>query len=200
MTNRFEYQTDVGLDQARVLAVMMLHFIGRELAAGHRVVREAWLKRDFRPSRRGSRTVEEYPSIDEVLALLEADLRKATSGSALIGRLFSACVTAIVADQRVLGAAARPNLELPYTLGREDELYGLAPEALWREVEACLGEDRANALRSQFTAPEREAEPVRDRLALSEEASAEALELVPDGAAEEESGHEGEGSASVGSV
>jgi len=181
LTNRFDYQSEVSLDQARVIAALMLEHLGRNLAVGHRVVREAWLKRDIRPSRGGTRTIEEYPSIDEVLALLEAELRKATSGPALIGRLFGACVTAILADQSVLGAAARPNLELPYTLGREEQLQGLAPAALWREAEACLGEARAEELRPHFTEPEKGAEPERDRLARSEEISAEALELMPEG-------------------
>ncbi len=113
LTNRFDYQNEVSLDQARVIAVLFLEFLGREIAGGHRVVREAWLKRDFRPGRGGSRMVEEYPSVDEITGLLEAEWRKATSGPALIGRIFAACVSAIFADQSVLGAAARPNLELP---------------------------------------------------------------------------------------
>jgi ParB/RepB/Spo0J family partition protein len=200
LISRFEYQTEVSLGQARVLAVMMLDYIGRDLAVGHRVVREAWLKRDFRPSRGGPKTVEEYPSIDEILGLLEADLRKATSGPALIGRLFSACATAILGDQRVLGAAARPNLELPYTLGREDELYGLAPEAFWQEIEACLGEEWAAELRPHFSMSEGETEAGRDRLAHSGDGSAEALELIPDVAGEEESGDEDEESAGAGGV
>lgn len=190
LINRFDYQSEVSLDQARVIAALMLEHFGRSLAAGHRVVREAWLKRDIRPSRGGTRTVEEYPSIDEVVALLEADLRKATSGPALIGRLFGACMTAILADQSVLGAAARPNLELPYTLGREEQLQGLAPAALWREAEACLGEERAEELRPHFTAPERDTGPSRDRLARSEDVSGEALELMPEGGGEEEPAHE----------
>jgi ParB family chromosome partitioning protein len=190
LINRFDYQDEVSLDQARVIAVLMLEYLGRNLAMGHRVVREAWLKRDIRPSRGGTRTVEEYPSVDEVLALLEADLRKATSGPALIGRLFSACVTAIFADQSVLGAAARPNLDLPYTLGREEQLQGLAPAALWSEAEACLGEERADELRPHFTEPEPDTEPVRDRLVRSEDASGEALELMPESGSEEEPAHE----------
>jgi ParB family chromosome partitioning protein len=190
LINRFDYQSEVSLDQARVIAVLMLEHIGRSLAAGHRVVREAWLKRDLRPSRGGTRTIEEYPSIDEVMALLEADLRKATSGPALIGRLFGACATAILADQSVLGAAARPNLELPYALGREEQLQGLAPAALWREAEPCLGERRAEELRPHFSEPERGTEPARDRLARSEDVSGEALELMPEGAAEEEPAHD----------
>jgi len=190
LINRFDYQSEVSLEQARVIAALMLEHLGRDLAAGHRVVREAWLKRDVRPSRGSARIVEEYPSIDEVLALLEADLRKATSGPALIGRLFGACATAILADQSVLGAAARPNFELPYTLGREEQLQGLAPAALWHEAEACLGEERAEELRPRFTVPERGTEPARDRLARSEDVSAEALELIPEGGGEEEPARE----------
>jgi ParB family chromosome partitioning protein len=190
LINRFDYQSEVSLDQARVIAALMLEHLGRSFAAGHRVVREAWLKRDVRPSRGGTRTIEEYPSIDEVLGLLEADLRKATTGPALIGRLFGACLTAILADQSVLGAASRPNLELPYTLGREEQLQGLAPAALWREAEACLGEERAEKLRPHFMAPERDTEPARDRLARSGDVSGEALELMPEGGGEEESAHE----------
>ena len=181
LTNRFDYQSEVNLDQARVIAVLFLEFLGREIAGGHRVVREAWLKRDFRPGRGGSRMVEEYPSVDEITGLLEAEWRKATSGPALIGRIFAACVSAIFADQSVLGAAARPNLELPYTLGREEQLQGLAPAALWREAEACLGEERAAELAPLFTAPEAGAEPARDRLARSADLSGEALELMPEG-------------------
>jgi hypothetical protein len=180
LTNRFDYQSEVSLDQARVIAALFLEFLGREIAAGHRVVREVWLKRDFRAGRGGSRMVEEYPSVDEITSLLEAEWRKATSGSALIGRIFGACATAILADQSVLGAAARPSLELPYTLGREEQLQGLAPAALWREAEACLGEERAAELRPLFTAPEASAEPARDRLARSEDLSGEALELMPE--------------------
>jgi ParB family chromosome partitioning protein len=185
LTNRFDYQSEVSLDQARVIAVLFLEFLGREIAGGHRVVREAWLKRDFRPGRGGSRMVEEYPSVDEITGLLEAEWRKATSGPALIGRIFAACVSAIFADQSVLGAAARPNLELPYTLGREERLQGLAPAALWREAEACLGEERATELAPLFTAPEAGTEPARDRLARSEDLSGEALELMPEDAEEE---------------
>ena len=85
----------------------------------------------------------------------------------------------------MLGAAARPNLELPYTLGREEQLQGLAPAALWREAETCLGEERAEELRPHFTAPERSAEPARDRLARSEDVSGETLELMPEGGGEE---------------
>jgi ParB family chromosome partitioning protein len=181
LTNRFDYQSEVSLDQARVIAVLFLEFLGREIAAGHRVVREAWLKRDFRPGRGGSRMVEEYPSVDEITGLLEAEWRKASSGPALIGRIFAACASAIFADQSVLGAAARPNLELPYTLGREEQLQGLAPAALWREAEACLGEERAAELALLFTAPEAAAESARDRLARSAEHSGEALELMPEG-------------------
>jgi hypothetical protein len=125
--------------------------------------------------------VEEYPSVDEITGLLEAEWRKATTGPALIGRIFAACVSAVFADQSVLGAAARPNLELPYTLGREEQLQGLAPAALWREAEACLGEERAAELAPLFTAPEPGAEPARDRLARSAELSGEALELMPEG-------------------
>ncbi len=179
LTNRFDYQSEVSLDQARVIAVLFLEFLGREIAGGHRVVREAWLKRDFRPGRGGSRMVEEYPSVDEITGLLEAEWRKATTGPALIGRIFAACVSAIFADQSVLGAAARPNLELPYTLGREEQLQGLAPAALWREAEACLGEERAAELAPLFTAPEAVSEPGRDRLARSEDVTGEALELMP---------------------
>jgi ParB family chromosome partitioning protein len=186
LTNRFDYQSEVSLDQARVIAVLFLEFLGREIAGGHRVVREAWLKRDFRPGRGGSRMVEEYPSVDEITGLLEAEWRKATSGPALIGRIFAACLSAIFADQSVLGAAARPNLELPYTLGREVQLQGLAPAALWREAEPCLGEERAAELAPLFTAPEAGAEPARDRLARSADLSGEALELMPEAGAEEE--------------
>ncbi len=186
LTNRFDYQSEVSLDQARVIAVLFLEFLGREIAGGHRVVREAWLKRDFRPGRGGSRMVEEYPSVDEIVGLLEAEWRKATTGPALIGRIFAACVSAIFADQSVLGAAARPNLELPYTLGREEQLQGLAPAALWREAEACLGEERAAELAPLFTAPEAVAETGRDRLARSADLSGEALELMPEAGAEEE--------------
>lgn len=186
LTNRFDYQGEVSLDQARVIAVLFLEFLGREIAGGHRVVREAWLKRDFRPGRGGSRMVEEYPSVDEIVGLLEADWRKATTGPALIGRIFAACVSAIFADQSVLGAAARPNFELPYTLGREEQLQGLAPAALWREAEACLGEERAADLAPLFTAPEAVAEPGRDRLARSADLSGEALELMPQAGDEEE--------------
>ncbi len=190
LTNRFDYQSEVSLDQARVIAVLFLEFLGREIAGGHRVVREAWLKRDFRPGRGGSRMVEEYPSVDEITGLLEAEWRKATTGPALIGRIFAACVSAIFADQSVLGAAARPNLELPYTLGREEQLQGLVPAALWREAEACLGEERAAELAPLFTAPEASAEPARDRLARSEDLSGEALELMPEEDAEEEPARE----------
>jgi ParB family chromosome partitioning protein len=186
LTNRFDYQGEVSLDQARVIAALMLEFLGREIAAGHRVVREAWLKRDVRPSRGGTRTIEEYPSVDEITALLEAEWRKATSGPALIGRIFAACASAVLADQSVLGAAARPNLELPYTLGREEQLQGLAPAALWREAEACLGEERVKELRPLFAAPETASEPSRDRLARSDDLSVEALELTPETGAEEE--------------
>lgn len=186
LTNRFDYQSEVSLDQARVIAVLFLEFLGREIAAGHRVVRESWLKRDFRPGRGGSRMVEEYPSVDEITGLLEAEWRKATTGPALIGRIFAACVSAIFADQSVLGAAAKPNLELPYTLGREEQLQGLAPAALWREAEACLGEERAAELAPLFTAPEAGAEPTRDRLARSEDLPGEALELMPEELAREE--------------
>lgn len=184
LANRFDYQSEVSLDQARVIAVLFLEFLGREIANGHRVVREAWLKRDFRPGR--SRMVEEYPSVDEIAGLLEAEWRTATSGPALIGRIFSACVSAILADQSVLGAAARPNLELPYTLGREEQLQGLAPAALWREAEACLGEERAAELAPLFSAPESAAGTTRDRLARSGDLSGEALELMPEAGAEEE--------------
>lgn len=186
LTNRFDYQSEVSLDQARVIAVLFLEFLGREIAGGHRVVRESWLKRDFRPGRGGSRMVEEYPSVDEIVGLLEAEWRKASTGPALIGRIFAACVSAIFADQSVLGAAARPNLELPYTLGREEQLQGLAPAALWREAEACLGEERARELAPLFTAPESTAGLTRDRLARSADLSGEALELMPDIGAEEE--------------
>jgi hypothetical protein len=186
LINRFDYQGEVSLDQARVLAVLILEFLGREIAAGHRVVREAWLKRDVRPSRGGTRTIEEYPSVDEIVALLEAEWRKATSGPALIGRIFATCASAVLADQSVLGAAARPNLELPYTLGREEQLQGLAPAALWREAEACLGEERAAELRPHFTVVETASESGRDRLARSEDVSVEALELTPETGAEEE--------------
>jgi ParB family transcriptional regulator, chromosome partitioning protein len=186
LINRFDYQSEVTLDQARVIAVLFLEFLGREIAGGHRVVREAWLKREFRPSRRGSRMVEEYPSVDEIAGLLEAEWRKATTGPALIGRIFAACVSAIFADQSVLGATARPNLELPYTLGREEQLQGLAPAALWREAEACLGEERATELAPLYTAPEAVAEPGRDRLARSADLSGEALELMPESGSEEE--------------
>lgn len=186
LTNRFDYQSEVSLDQARVIAVLFLEFLGREIAGGHRVVREAWLKRDFRPGRSGSRMVEEYPSVDEITGLLEAEWRKASSGPALIGRIFAACVSAIFADQSVLGAAARPNLELPYTLGREEQLQGLAPAALWREAEACLGEERAAELAPLYTAPEAGAEPGRNRLARSADLSGEALELMPESGEEEE--------------
>ncbi|MBS1861887.1 MAG: ParB/RepB/Spo0J family partition protein [Actinobacteria bacterium] len=181
LTNRFDHQSEVSLDQARVIAVLFLEFLGREIAGGHRVVREAWLKRDFRPARGGPRMVEEYPSVDEITGLLEAEWRKASSGPALIGRIFAACVSAIFADQSVLGAAARPNLELPYTLGREEQLQGLAPAALWREAEGCLGEERAAELAPLFTSPEAGAEPGRDRLARSADLSGEALELMPEG-------------------
>ena len=190
LTNRFDYQSEVSLDQARVIAVLFLEFLGREIAAGHRVVREAWLKRDFRAGRGSSRMVEEYPSVDEITGLLEAEWRKATSGPALIGRIFGACATAILADQSVLGAAARPSLELPYTLGREEQLQGLAPAALWREAEACLGEERAAELRTLFAAPEASAEPGRDRLARGEDLAGEELELMPEERAEEEPGGE----------
>jgi len=180
LTNRFDYQSEVSLGQARVIAVFMLEYLGRDLAAGHRVVREAWLKRDVRHSRGGIRTIEEYPSVDETTALLEAELRTATTGAALIGRLFAACSSAVLADQSVLGAAARPSLELPYALGREEQLQGLAPAELWREVEACLGEERAEELRPRFTTPDAPDEPARDRLARSEDVSVEALELTPE--------------------
>jgi|GEM_PF-889701 len=187
LTNRFDYQSEVSLDQARVIGVLFLEFLGREIAAGHRVVREAWLKRDFR-GRGGSRMVEEYPSVDEITGLLEAEWRKATSGPALIGRIFGACATAILADQSVLGAAARPSLQLPYTLGREEQLQGLAPAALWREAETCLGEERAAELAPLYTAPGVGSEPGRDRLARSTDLSGEALELMPEAGAEEEAG------------
>lgn len=186
LANRFDYQSEVSLDQVRVIAVFFLEFLGREIAAGHRVVRETWLKRDFRPGRGGSRMIEEYPSVDEITALLEAEWRKATSAPALIGRIFAACLSAVLADQSVLGAAARPNLELPYTLGREEQLQGLAPAALWREAEGCLGEERAEELRPLFAAHESAGESGRDRLARSEDLSAEALALTPEADAEEE--------------
>jgi ParB/RepB/Spo0J family partition protein len=179
LINRFDHQEEVSLDQARVIAVMMLEFLGREIAAGHRVVREAWVKRDLRPSRGGTRMVEEYPSVDEIVGLLEAEWRKATSGPALIGRIFGALASAVLSDQGVLGAAARPNLELPYALGREERLQGLAPAALWREAEACLDVERAAELGPAFSGSEAEAAPTRDRLARSEEHGGEALELVP---------------------
>lgn len=186
LTNRFDYQDEVSLDQARVIAVLFLEFAGREIAAGHRVVREGWRKRDFRPGRGGTRMVEEYPSVDEITGLLEAEWRKATTGAVLIGRIFAACVSAILADQSVLGAAARPALELPYTLGREEQLQGLAPAALWREAEACLGEERAAELAPLFTAPGHAAAPPRDRLARGGDLSGEALELMPEAGGEEE--------------
>ena len=188
LTNRFDYQSEVSLEQAQVIAVLMLEYLGRDLAVGHRVVREAWLKRDVRPTRGSSRIVEEYPSIDEVTGLLEAELRKARSGPALIGRLFGACATAILADQSVLGASARPNLELPYTLGREEQLQGLVAGALWREVEGCLGEERADQLRPHFACSEESTEPIRDRLARSDDVSGEALELTTEGAFASEPG------------
>ena len=186
LANRFDYQSEVSLDQARVIGVLLLEFLGREIAGGHRVVREAWLKRDFRSGRGGPRVVEEYPSVDEITGLLEAEWRKASTGPALIGRIFAACASAVLADHSVLGAAARPNLELPHTLGREEQLQGLAPMALWREAEACLGEERAAALAPRFAAPETGAEPIRDRLARNADLSGEALELMPEAGSEEE--------------
>lgn len=181
LANRFDHQTEVPLDQAVVLAVLLFEAYGRELAVGHRVVREAWLKRDIRPTRGGTRTVTEFPSIDEVAELLEIDLRKATSGPALIGRIFGAVASAVLSDQSVLGSKARPNLELPYVLGREEQLQGMAPAALWREAEVCLTEDRANELRPLFVGVSDEGGPARDRLARSEDLVGEALELSPEG-------------------
>lgn len=182
LAHRFDHQKEVPLDQAVVLCVLMLEAYGRDLAIGHRVVRETWLKREVRPARGGPRTITEFPSIDEIAGLLEIDLRSATTGAAMIGRLFSAVASAIFSDQSVLGSKARPNLELPYGLGREEQLQGLAPAALWRQAEACLTPERADQLRPRFLGSEEEAGPSRDRLARSEGAVSEVLELTPESA------------------
>jgi ParB/RepB/Spo0J family partition protein len=184
--SRFDFQTEVTLEQAQVIGALLLEVFGRELAVGHRVVREAWKKRDVRPYRGGTRIVEEYPSIDEAPGLLEEEWRRATTGPALIGRIFGAITSAVLSDQRALGAAARPNLELPYGLGREHQMQGLASGAFWREAEFCLTEERARELEHLFRSPDEGAEPRRDRLAPSDEAgTGAALELLPDAADDE---------------
>jgi ParB/RepB/Spo0J family partition protein len=180
--SRFDFQDEVPLEQAQVIAAVLLEVLGRDIAVGHRVVREAWVKRDIKPYRGGTRIIEDYPTVDEAPALLEQELRKATTGPALIGRLFGAITSAVLSDQRVLGAAARPNLELPYALGREEQLQGLAPPALWREAEICLPEERAKELEHLFRSEGDDAESSRrDRLAPREEVdTAAVLDLFPD--------------------
>lgn len=179
--SRFDFQTEVPLEQAQVIAALFLEMLGRDISVGHRVIREGWMKRDMRPYRGGTRIVEEYPTVDEAPALLEEEWRTATTGAALIGRIFGAIASAVLSDQRVLGSAARPNLELPYGLGREQQLQGLASGALWREAEICLPEDRARELEHLFRPADEGSEPRRDRLAPSDQGStAAALELLPD--------------------
>jgi ParB/RepB/Spo0J family partition protein len=188
LISRFDFQTEVPLEQAQVIAAVLLEVLGRDLSVGHRVVRAGWLKPEVKPYRGGTRIVENYPTVDEAPALLEEEWRKATTGSQLIGRIFAAIVSAVLSDQRVLGAAARPNLELPYGLGREEQLQGLASGALWREAEICLTEDRANELEHLFRAQDDPEAPRRDRLAPRDQTdTVSVLELFPDeaeGAAE----------------
>jgi ParB/RepB/Spo0J family partition protein len=180
--SRFDFQEEVPLEQAQVIAAVLLELLGRDLAVGHRVVREAWMKRDVKPYRGGTRIVEDYPSIDEAPGLLEEEWRKATTGPALIGRIFGTIASAVLSDQRVLGSGARPNLELPYGLGREQQLQGLASGALWTEAEICLTEERAHELEHLFRSPDEDGEkPRRDRLAPSDHAGTDSvLELFPD--------------------
>jgi 3-methyladenine DNA glycosylase/8-oxoguanine DNA glycosylase len=135
----------------------------------------------MRPYRGGTRIVEEYPTVDEAPARLEEEWRTATTGAALIGRIFGALASAVLSDQRVLGSGARPNFELPHGLGREQQLQGLASAALWREAEICLPEERARELEHLFRPADEDSEPRRDRLAPSNEgATAAVLELLPD--------------------
>lgn len=180
IANLFDHQTEVPLPQARVIVALLLEAFGRELAVGHRVVRSSWIVPEVKPLRGGGvRTTEHYPSIDEGPRLLEEELRRATTGSELIGRAFGAIVSAVLSDQRVLGSGIQRNLELPYAMGREEQLQGLAPAALWGEAEGCLTEARADELRHLFV-PDPAAEPSRDRLDHSEEVDvAEVLELAP---------------------
>jgi ParB family chromosome partitioning protein len=182
MISRFDFQDEVPLEQAQVIAAVLLELLGRDIAVGHRVIREAWMKRDIKPYRGGTRIVEEYPTVDEAPALLEEEWRKATTGPALIGRIFGAITSAVLSDQRVLGAAARPNLELPYGLGREQQLQGLAAPAMWREAEICLPEERARELEHLFRSEGDDAGTSRrDRLAPREEVdTAAVLDLFPD--------------------
>lgn len=179
--SRFDYQTEVPLEQAQVIAAVLLDALGRGISVGHRVTRDEWVKRDPRPYRGGTRIVEEYPTVDEAPALLEKDWRSATTGAALIGRIFGAIATGVLSDQRVLGSGARPNFELPYRLGREQQLQGLASMALWQEAEICLPEERARELEPLFRPADQAGEPRRDRLAPSNEGdTAAVLELLPD--------------------
>jgi ParB/RepB/Spo0J family partition protein len=179
--NRFDYQKEVPLEQARVIAAVFLEILGRDISVGHRVTREGWMKRDIRPYRGGTRIVEEYPTVDEAPALLEKEWRTATTGAALIGRIFGAIATGVFSDQRVLGSGARPNFELPYGLGREQQLQGLASSALWGEAGICLPEERAREFEHLFCPSDEEGQPRRDRLAPSNEgATATVLELLPE--------------------
>lgn len=191
--SRFDFQDEVPLEQAQVIAAVLLELLGREIAVGHRVIREAWIKRDIKPYRGGTRIVEEYPTVDEAPALLEEEWRKATTGPALIGRIFGAITSAVLSDQRVLGAAARPNLELPYGLGREKQLQGLAAPAMWREAEICVPEERARELEHLFRSEGDDSESRRDRLAPRDETdTAAVLDLFPDEADDEAEASEAE--------
>jgi len=180
IANLFDHQTEVPLPQARVICALMVEFFNRELAVGHRVVRRAWTVPEVKPLKGGGvRTTERYPSIDEGPHLLEAEFRRAKTGPEMIGRLFGAIVSAVLSDQRVLGSGIQRNLELPYAMGREEQLQGLASGDLWGEAEGCLTETRADELRHLFL-PDPDSAPARDRLDQSEEVDvAEVLELAP---------------------
>jgi len=180
IANLFDHQTEVPLAQARVMVALLLEAFGRDLAVGHRVVRGSWIVPEVKPLRGGGvRTTEHYPSVDEGPRLLEQELRRASTGPELIGRAFGAIVSAVLSDQRVLGSATQRNLELPYSMGREEQLQGLAAGDLWAEAEGCLTEPRADELRHLFV-PDPDAGPSRDRLDRSEVVDvAEVLELAP---------------------
>lgn len=157
-----DHQSEVSLEQATTIAGLLIDAYGRELAQGLRLTRNEWRQREVREMASGvTGTVERPPEPDEARELFEELLAKAESGPQLIGRLFSAVVSAVGADQRALQPSARREVSLPYAPGRKDTAVGRLAAALLAEAAKLVPEGRYRELRDELGADE--VEELRDR-------------------------------------
>jgi ParB/RepB/Spo0J family partition protein len=146
-----DFQGDVSLEQATVIASLLLDAYGKEILAGLALVKFDWNYREVKEMRGGGvRTIERPAQPDEAREKFEEHLARAKTGPELLGRLFTGIVAAVGADQRSLAASQRRVLELPFAPGRTDTVIGRAPAALLAECEPILTEKRFGEVREEL--------------------------------------------------